>query len=131
MNSSRNNKSRLVPSGGFSPNYTSTTAMVMVGVIGLSILSIYFYNMYKDFKAKSLEEAKNNIKPPECPDYWVSLGNKKCKNTMKLGKCNRTDGNDVIDFNNVIFTNANTGDYSKCKWARACDVYWSGVDRAC
>jgi len=36
-----------------------------------------------------------------------------------------------MDFSGVIFTNANTGNYAKCKWAKACNVSWSGIDRLC
>ena len=131
MNSTRNNNSRIIPSGGFKSNFSSTTVVVIIGILSVTILAIYIYNMYKDMKEQVLDNAKNQVLPAECPDYWVSLGNKKCKNVMKLGKCNKSEGSDVIDFDNVVFTNSNTGDYAKCKWARACDVYWGVIDRAC
>ena len=41
------------------------------------------------------------------------------------------DGADVIDFSSEVFTNANTGNYAKCRWAKGCNVSWGGIDRSC
>ena len=67
----------------------------------------------------------------QCPDYWESIGNGKCKNTNALGSCSTTAGANVMDFSGEVFTNANTGNYAKCKWAQACNVSWGGVERLC
>ena len=110
-------------------HYTSTFVIVIVGILGFTGLCIYLYNAYKDFKAKLLEN-KDKSKYTICPDYWDSIGNK-CQNTQFLGKCSIQRDANIMDFSGEIFTNTNTGDYAKCKWANACDVAWGGIDRLC
>ena len=110
--------------------YSSTTVFIVVGVLLLVGICVYLYNTYKAFKAKLL--ATNiTLATPSCPDYWDSLGNGKCQNTNSLGSCSTTAGANVMDFSGEIFTNKNTGNYAKCKWAKACNVAWSNVDRLC
>ena len=66
-----------------------------------------------------------------CPDYWDSIGSGKCQNTNSLGSCSNTEGANVMDFSGEVFTNKNTGDYAKCKWAKSCNVSWGHIDRGC
>lgn len=111
-------------------NYSTTTVLIIVGFLVFVGLCIYLYNAYKAFKAKLL--ATNVTKAfTTCPDYWDSIGNNKCQNTKALGSCSTTEGANIMDFGGDIFTNANTGNYAKCKWAQGCNVSWSGIDRLC
>lgn len=107
--------------------YSSTTFITIVGVLCLAGIIIYLYNMYK-----------NNIPSPTatmagatCPDYWDSIGKGKCQNSNAIGSCSTDPNSNIMDFNNEIFTNVNTGNYSKCKWAHGCGVSWSNIDRLC
>jgi hypothetical protein len=109
--------------------YTTNTVMLVVGFLVLGGIGIYLYNNYKSLKNAAIPTA--TVAAPKCPDYWESIGNGKCKNTNALGSCSTTPGANIMDFGGVVFTNANTGEYAKCKWAKACNVSWSGVDRLC
>ena len=109
--------------------YTSDTIMIMVGVLVLAGICIYLYNNYKALKHSIMPTA--TLAMPQCPDYWDSVGNGQCQNTNGLGSCSTTPGANKMDFGGEIFTNANTGNYAKCKWAKACNVSWSGIDRLC
>jgi len=110
--------------------YSSTTVLIVVAVLVIIGICIYLYNTYKDFKAKLLA-TNATVAYPACPDYWDSLGNSKCQNTNSLGSCSTTPGANTMDFSGEIFTNNNTGNYTKCKWAKACNIAWSNVDRLC
>ena len=109
--------------------YTSDTVMLIVGFLILGGIGIYLYNHYKSLKNAAFPTA--TIPAPQCPDYWESIGAGQCKNTNALGSCSTAPGANIMDFGGVVFTNTNTGDYAKCKWAKACNVSWSGVDRLC
>lgn len=110
--------------------YSSSTVLIVIAVLVLIGICIYLYNTYKEFKAKLL--ATNiTLAYPACPDYWDTLGNGKCQNTNALGSCSTTSGSNIMDFSGEVFTNNNTGNYAKCKWAKACNVAWSNVDRLC
>lgn len=63
--------------------------------------------------------------PPElaeCPDYWESTGSNKCRNTLKVGKCDT----DEMDFNDPKYSGP-TGLAEKCKWANSCGLVWDGL----
>jgi hypothetical protein len=110
-------------------HYTSTVVITIVGVLIFVGLCIYLYNVYKDFKDKLIN--KNEKTYASCPDYWDSIGNNKCQNSNMLGSCSNRPGSNIMDFSGEIFTNKNTGDYAKCKWANSCNLSWSGIDRIC
>jgi hypothetical protein len=109
--------------------YTSNTIVLVVGLLFLIGIGIYLYNNYKSLKNSLIPKA--TIPKPQCPDYWESIGEKKCRNTNSLGSCSNAPGVNVMDFSSTVFTNANTGDYAKCKWAKACNISWGGIDRIC
>ena len=78
---------------------------------------------------------KSEAWPPivgACPDYWIDLsGNgESCFNSHKLGKCNLpgdgNDNNNTMNFNQSPF-NTDTGNCSKYKWAKNCQVTWDGI----
>ena len=108
--------------------YSSTTFIIIIGVLSLCFLIIYIYKTYM-----AIKELTTNVTLPYaiCPNYWDSIGNKKCKNVNSLGSCSKDIGANIMDFSGEIFTNKNTGDYAKCKWANACNVSWSNIDRIC
>jgi len=108
--------------------YSSTTFIIIAGVLGLIFVIIYLYNSYK---ATSLLATTATVAYATCPDYWDSIGNGKCQNTNSLGTCSKEVGSNIMDFSGEIFTNANTGKYAKCKWATACNVSWNNIDRLC
>ena len=110
--------------------YSTTTVFIIVGVLALVFIIIYLYNYYKTFAAKLLATTATKALT-SCPDYWDSIGNSKCQNTNLLGSCSKVKGANIMDFSGEIFTNKNTGNYSKCKWAKACNVSWNNVDRLC
>jgi hypothetical protein len=109
-------------------NYSSTTFIIIAGVLALAFIIIYMYNSYK---ASLLLATTATVPYSMCPNYWDSVGNGKCQNTNSLGTCSKDPGANTMDFSGEIFTNANTGNYAKCKWASACNVSWSNIDRLC
>ena len=109
-------------------NYSSTTFIIIIGVLSLIFIIVYLYNSYKASKLSITTATRPNAL---CPDYWDSIGNGKCQNVNGLGQCSKNNGANVMDFSSNIFTNPNTGNYSKCKWSKACNVSWSNIDRLC
>jgi hypothetical protein len=110
--------------------YSSTTVIIILSILILAFIIVYLYNNYKDMKNKLM--ATDITKPiPMCPDYWDSIGNGKCQNTNSLGSCSKMPGANIMDFKSEVFTNKTSGDYAKCKWAKACNVSWSNVDKLC
>ena len=110
--------------------YSSTTILIVVSILVIIGICIYLYNTYSAFKSKLLATNATTAYPA-CPDYWDTLGNNKCQNTKSIGSCSTTAGANIMDFGGEVFTNNNTGNYAKCKWAKACNVAWSNVDRLC
>ena len=106
----------------------------ILGVLLVVAAGVYFWNQYKEWSAQNTLIAGEQTKQSqilECPDYWETVGKNICKNSNKIGKCSITPGNDTMDFNDEIFTNTQSGLYSKCKWAKSCNVVWGGVDKLC
>ena len=56
----------------------------------------------------------------ECPDYWVSSNNL-CNNVNNLGDCNKS-----MNFKTNTYI-GHKGDCNKVKWAKQCNVSWSGL----
>ena len=110
--------------------YSTSSIIIIVSLLGLVGIFIYLYNSYKAFKAKLLATNITQIYA-SCPDYWDTISKDKCQNVNKLGSCSITNGANTMDFSGDIFTNANTGNYAKCKWAKACNIAWGNVDRLC
>ena len=107
---------------------TTTVVIYIIGILVLFLMIIYFYNEYKKLKEEDRKN-KKDIYYSNCPDYWESVGEGKCKNTFKLGKC-ALDNNSIMDFNDDIFKNTD-GNYAKCKWAKSCDTYWANINKLC
>ena len=110
--------------------YSTTTVFIIIGVLALIFIIIYLYNFYKALAAQLLAAAKAQAYT-SWPDYWDSIGKSQCQNSNAIGSCSKVPGANIMDFSSEVFTNTNTGNYSKCKWAKACNVSWSNIDRLC
>ncbi len=112
---------------------TTTTFIYMIGIIVVLWVGIFLYNQYKKWKVglSILSATKEGNIILECPDYWETVGINKCKNINKIGTCNIDPSNNIMDFNDEIFTNPDSGEYSKCRFAKDCNIVWGGVDKAC
>ena len=124
-NSKMNNANNQLPRKS---TYSSTTFMIIIGCLSLIFIIIYLYNSYKSAK---LLMTSATLPYTICPDYWDSVGNGRCQNTNALGSCSKDAGANIMDFSGEVFTNMNTGNYAKCKWANACNVSWNNIDRLC
>ena len=109
--------------------FTSDRIIIIIGVLSLILIIVYIYNNYK--KIISSTVPTGGAIGSTCPDYWDSIGSGKCQNSKKIGSCSKMDGADIMDFSSDVFTNINTGNYAKCKWAKGCSVSWGPIDRAC
>ena len=110
------------------PYITATIVIYVFGLLTFILMIVYFYNQYKEIK--KIQHNKKIEYITHCPDYWQNIGEHKCKNTFKLGKC-ALDDNTIMDFNDKVFQNINTGNYAKCKWSKGCNVFWGDIDRLC
>lgn len=103
---------------------------VFYGLLGLLVL-IFIVFMVQKWR-KFLKNVNKFKLPPwknNCPDYWMSVGKNKCKNIHKLGKCGlKEDG--IIDFGKAPFLGSD-GDRNKCRFVRACNTPWTGIDNLC
>jgi hypothetical protein len=125
MNNNTNGNSNKIRKATFNTN----TVIIAIGVLSLIFIIIYIYKSYKNL---SITPTKTGAAlGATCPDYWDSIGNGRCQNSKKIGSCSKMDGADVIDFSSEVFTNTNTGNYAKCRWAKGCNVSWGGIDRSC
>lgn len=125
-NSSRNS---VTVSSTYLQNYSTTTIIYVILFLVLALGIVYLWNFYKTFKSQLLPSQA--MLKADCPDYWESIGDGKCQNVNVLGSCANQPGTNIVDFSGDIFTNSNTGDYAKCKWATACSMSWTGIDRVC
>ena len=111
--------------------YSTNKVIIIIGLLSVIFIIVYIYNNYTKIIASTLPTNTGSAIGATCPDYWDSIGNGKCQNTKKIGSCSKTDGADVMDFSSELFNNINIGNYAKCKWAKGCNVSWSGIDRTC
>jgi len=126
-----NNTINNIVNNGVIKGYSNLHVVVIfLGVLIVIWVLVYTYNMFKAMKKKEKEARK--IKPNMCPDYWESLGNNRCKNVHKIGKCNLGDiGCNIADFNSEIFTNKKVGNIVKCQWSKDCESPWEGISNLC
>jgi hypothetical protein len=92
-----------------------------MSIILISVLIAAAIIVYKSKK----EDAKNNIKDINCPDYWedVSEGNgSNCVNVKNLGTC----GSNAMDFTTQQWV-GDKGLCNKNEWAKKCDLTWDGI----
>jgi hypothetical protein len=118
----------------------ANTFIIALVVISVVIAAIYFYQSYKKTAKARLEKEEKAYSPNHCPDYWELVRREKddkgreysvCKNTHKLGLCALDPERNTFSFDDELFVNPNSGDLSKCKWAKQCGVSWTGYDNKC
>ena len=131
INNLANNINNIANNKGISGTYSNLHVVVIfVSVLIVVWVLVYTYNRFKAQKKKAKEDAK--IKPAICPDYWESLGDNRCKNVHKIGKCNLGDvGSDITDFNSEIYTHKKIGNISKCEWSKKCESPWEEISNLC
>lgn len=112
--------------------FTTGSFIIAIIVIFLIFMGIYVYKTYKAFEKKKIEESKLRQIITDCPDYWEKVSPNKCRNTLRVnGNCNMTVDNNTMDFDNEIFNNKKLGNKMKCRWAKDCNITWSGINNLC
>ena len=112
-------------------NYSYLNADTLIVFVGFIIVLLVLFTIIKDvrkMKQVSLEKQMEAKKVPSCPDYWESVGESKCRNIHKLGKCGHKQD---VDFSDNIFTDKHTGKIMKCRYAKECEISWEGTDKIC
>jgi len=119
---------------------TTNTLLVVLALLAILGSALYFYQTYRDFQKKMKTRESSAVVPNECPDYWEIDGKTKnqrgiinsitCRNVQLLGKC-ALSNNNTFTFGDEIFNNPKTADLARCKWAKQCQVAWSGYDTKC
>lgn len=113
--------------------------VIIFAILATALLIYLLLETYN--KIRKQLYAKDKVKYEQlCPDYWEVVEQKfddagntisvECKNVHKMGKC-AVEGRNTFIFEDEIFTNPETRDVSKCKWAKRCGVTWQGFDGYC
>ena len=120
---------------------TTNTFILVIGILCIVLAAVYFYNQYKAVQKKIKANERKEHLPNDCPDYWIinnqqhnkkgELTSIKCNNKHKLGICALNPNENSFTFGDEIFTNPNTKDLARCKWAKQCQVAWTGYDHLC
>lgn len=129
-NNRMNNKMSNSSNTSYSSYMTENTFIIATVILFFIFVGIYIYKSFRDFQKMKKKDNDNRRIKNECPDYWENVGKHKCKNVEGLGKCSKDPNNNVMDFDTEVFNHDKTGNYSKCKWAKQCDVTWSGYTNA-
>jgi len=111
--------------------YTYMNVDTSIIVIGIIIVLLVIFKIVKDIRTVSQNRLAEQIKAKEisaCPDYWETVGQNKCRNIHKLGKCGH---NNDVDFNDDMFVDKRTGNMMKCRYAKQCDISWEGASSLC
>lgn len=128
-NSSRNNLNSFNNVLVNDYNYVSSdTIIIVISFMIIIIILIYAYKQYKIYQETIKELNIEKKRTAECPDYWETTAEDTCVNTHKIGKCGLTA---PYSFKGEIFKNQKTGDYSKCIWAKDCEVPWHNISNLC
>jgi hypothetical protein len=96
----------------------------IVTIVALIVLIIALIII--GFSLRNTKDPKWPPLVPVCPDYWEINDSGKCVNNKSLGTCNKTSGNNTMDFT----TNDYVGSIGPCKkytWAKRCGVAWDGI----
>ena len=99
--------------------------LIVVIILIFIVMGTYYYYLFREYK-KTQDALKLAKVVPECPDYWKSLGEHRCKNVKNIGRCN-LGTNDTMDFSDPLYED----DVAKCKWSKFCEASWEGVDHLC
>lgn len=138
---SKTNNLRYIPKQLETTYLTSNTLIIVLIFVSIVGFAIYFWQQYKKMEKQTIEKQQRESKANHCPDYWEiedqildesgQIKGIKCKNVQHLGKCAINLGDDTFMFDDEIFTNPGTHVQSRCKWAKQCQVAWSGYDNKC
>ena len=101
------------------------TELIIVIILIFVTMGTYYFYSYREY-SKIQEALKKNRLTPQCPDYWKSVGDNKCQNIKKLGRCNLGNDN-IMDFSGKLYEK----DINKCMWSKFCESSWEGVDHLC
>ena len=119
---------------------TSNVFIIVIIVIFIIYTLYYIYSVMNAVKKNRNKKAKANLTSGVCPNYWESVKVTKdiegnlihtCRNKHFLGSCSLTPGQNEFTFSDDIFTNSQTSDMAKCKFAKQCDLTWTGYDNLC
>jgi hypothetical protein len=140
-NNNRVNNLKSIPKKIDTTYLTANTLIVVLIFVAVIGFAVYFWQQYKKMEKAAIEKQQREGNPNHCPDYWEieeqivddtgKLKGVKCKNVQHLGKCAINPGDDMFTFDDEIFTNPSTRDISRCKWAKQCQVAWTGYDGKC
>ena len=111
--------------------FSTSTFVIIIVILFVFLLGVYLYRAYKDFQNKAKNRESEYSTLGQCPDYWEIVDDNKCRNTHLLSSCSNTVDSDTMDFSDEIFTHPKTGNYAKCKWAKGCNVEWTGIKKVC
>jgi hypothetical protein len=107
--------------------FNDVLTLSIIVIVGIFVI-YYSYTAYTSFT----HSKQTDLRPyPKCPDYWESVGDGKCKNVHKIGRCRLNPSGDIVDFSGQVFQNKKSGDYMRCKWAKECHAPWEGIDDLC
>lgn len=109
----------------------------VVIVLAIIIIILFTVYLFLDVFKKKINKKSNNVNKKKveynyCPDFFEKIkenGQNYCVNTYNLGSCQFI--NNRKNFDDTIFTNKISGNKNKCKFAKKCDLSWSGIDRLC
>ena len=105
-----------------------TTNIVFMILFGI-IIAVFMYMRIKEIYFSPVEKWPPEV--DECPNMWLKVGPKKCKNILRIGnpQCRGTKGNEkVINFARSEFNDPR----AKCQFAKyTCNVDWDGYDKLC
>ena len=112
------------------------TLTIVLIVFVVLILAYYYWREYSNQKEEEKKKTWPTVVNP-CPDYWVADDVGTCHNKMNIpsdgSKCDAAvDG--VLgqySFTAGQYTNAETGEYQKCRIMKRCGQTWEGIDDKC
>jgi hypothetical protein len=107
-------------------NNILTTSVIVI------VFAFVIYYAYISYIIVFSIKKKDPRPYPKCPDYWESIGDGKCRNVHKIGKCRTgTSPNDIVNFDISSYADKTSGNYMKCKWAQDCESPWEKISDLC
>ena len=100
--------------------------VITLGIIIISLFVLFLYLKLRATKKNTMELIKNKRYISQCPDYWESSGENKCKNIHGIGTMSGE-----MDFNSEIYQDEDTGPIAKCNWAQLTESPWQHIDKLC
>ena len=102
--------------------------VITLGIVIISLFVLFLYLKLRANKKNMMELSKTKQHISQCPDYWESVGENKCRNIHAIGIY--TGGE--MDFNSEEYQDEDTGPEVKCFWAKEiAKVPWQHIDKLC